>query len=213
MRIGIDLDNTILDYESAFRHAANRVLGVNFPPGLSKSGQRALVKKKAGEDAWTLLQGYAYGEFSDRAEIFPHFLDFLYFVADIGAEVFVVSHKSMNPILGPKQDLRGMALKNLERLGLIEHFSKPSLWGQKISFCDTKEEKIEKIGGMNFDLFIDDLIGVASSLPSNLESYHIFCQSDHPKAMEVLCVHSWSEMITALENRVLNTPHGKHVES
>ena len=199
VKIGLDLDNTILDYSSCFQLAAKEVLGLSLPPGASKQDQKFFIERSLGDDEWTLLQGYAYGEFSFKAELFPHFLDFMKLAEDIKADVLVVSHKSRYPIIGPSQDLRGFALSNLDRLGVLERLAGFPRSENSVYFCDSRDEKIERIRSMGFKLFVDDLFGVVSSIPAEVQRFHIYCAGNHETVEEVTCVTDWNSMQRMLQ--------------
>jgi hypothetical protein len=71
-------------------------------------------------------------------------------------EVFVVSHKTRHPILGPKYDMHAAARNFLvaqriagEEAGLIATAN--------VYFELTKEEKIARAAALDLDVFIDDL--------------------------------------------------------
>lgn len=206
MKIGLDLDNTILDYAPCFRFAAREILGLRLPPSSTKQDQKSLIKRSAGEEAWTLLQGYAYGEFSLYATLFPHFFEFVKFVKDRDAELRVVSHKTRYPITGPKQDLRGFALQNLDRLGVLEYLAGFPTRDNAVYFCDSTEEKIQRIRTMGFEVFVDDLFGVVSLIPGEVQRFHIFCTGEHEGHEEVRCVTNWNSM-----QKVLKVPNSTNL--
>lgn len=198
LKIGLDLDNTILDYSQCFTLAADKVLGLNLPGGMSKQDQKSLIQNSISREAWTKIQGFAYGEFSKHAELSPNFTEFLEFARAIEAELSIISHKSKFPILGPRQDLRGYALENLARLGVIEHIGKSTAGQRNVYFCDTRDQKIERIRTEGLQVFVDDLFGVLNSVNCEIQLFHIFCRSDHTSKEEVYCVPDWNAIRASL---------------
>ena len=74
MKLGIDFDNTIACYNSAFHHfAAERGL-VPAQPVLAKNQVRDLLRRQGREDEWTELQGHVYGPGMKQVPLFPAWL-------------------------------------------------------------------------------------------------------------------------------------------
>ena len=77
IRIGIDLDNTIISYDKAFQLAAITSGLVDENCKLNKKAIRDLIRKKPdGEFDWQKLQGYVYGEGIVDAVLFPECIVF-----------------------------------------------------------------------------------------------------------------------------------------
>ena len=94
MRIGIDFDNTLVDYGALF-HRAACAAGL-IPP--ETPADKAAVKARimhhgGGNQAWTELQGVVYGDAIRDARPFPGVHEFLDFCAGHRLAVSVVSHK------------------------------------------------------------------------------------------------------------------------
>ena len=74
MKIGIDLDNTIISYDSAFLNVAKTMSLIDQDFQGSKPDVQQIIKQqKDGERIWQKLQGQVYGKFIDQANIFPGF--------------------------------------------------------------------------------------------------------------------------------------------
>ena len=109
MRIGIDFDNTIACYDGVF-HAAALERGL-IPPelGRDKNSVRDHLNGTGRKDEFTELQGHVYGARMDLVSLYPGFAEFVVAAHRTGHDLFVVSHKTMHPILGPKHDLHAAA--------------------------------------------------------------------------------------------------------
>src|ERR1017187_10832248 len=96
MKIGIDLDNTLLDYEAAFLAAAESLQVVLEPPIRSKSQIREFLRSQPdGEVTWQRLQGLAYGRCVHvHARLYPGVKHFLWRCRQQGHNVVVISHKT-----------------------------------------------------------------------------------------------------------------------
>src|SRR5215475_11855482 len=109
MRIGIDFDNTIACYDGVF-HAAALERGL-IPAGLGsdKNAVRDHLNSNGRADDFTELQGYVYGARMDLASLYPGFGGFVATARKVGHDLFIVSHKTRHPILGPRHDLHAAA--------------------------------------------------------------------------------------------------------
>ena len=94
-RIGIDLDNTLINYDSVFRAFATERGLVDAKSAGSKAAVReALRAMPDGEIAWQRLQGVVYGKGVSQAVLFDGADAFLRRAREQGCEIFVVSHKT-----------------------------------------------------------------------------------------------------------------------
>ena len=154
MRIGIDFDNTIACYDGVF-HAAALERGL-IPQNLDrdKNSVRDHLNGAGRADAFTELQGHVYGARMDLAVPYPGFADFVAMARKAGHDLFIVSHKTRYPILGPRHDLHAAARGFLAGRGLIgEGKVDPS----GVFFELTREAKAERITKLRCDVFVDDL--------------------------------------------------------
>lgn len=95
LKIGIDLDNTLIHYDQAFRVGA---LELDLIPsdwqGDKKCLKDYLQKNEDGEKQWQKLQGQVYGRLISQAHIFDGVYRFLWRCRTRGIIVEVVSHKT-----------------------------------------------------------------------------------------------------------------------
>jgi hypothetical protein len=156
MRIGIDFDNTIACYDGVF-HAVALERGL-IPPelGRDKNSVRDHLNGSGHHDDFTGLQGYIYGARMDLVAPYPGFTDFVAAACTAGHELFVVSHKTRHPILGPKYDMHAAARGFLSAHGLMGEGAS-QIDPSRVFFELTKEEKIARAAVVRCDIFIDDL--------------------------------------------------------
>jgi hypothetical protein len=155
MRIGIDFDNTIACYDGVFHKAAlERGLDV---PALSrdKNGVRDHLNSTGRKDVFTELQGYVYGARMDLATPYEGALDFVEAAHGTGHDIFIVSHKTAVPVLGPRYDMHAAARGFLIARG----FAEPDgvIPAARAFFELTKEAKVARAASLEIDVFIDDL--------------------------------------------------------
>lgn len=156
MRIGIDFDNTIACYDGVF-HAAALERGL-IPPqlGRDKNSVRDHLNGAGRNDDFTELQGYVYGARMDLVAPYSGFSDFVAAARSAGHELFVVSHKTRHPILGPKHDMHAAARGFLVARGLMGERA-AQISPSHVFFELTKEEKLSRVAAIRCDVFIDDL--------------------------------------------------------
>lgn len=161
MRIGIDFDNTIICYDKVFDSAARRRGLVPSDWIGSKIEVRDYLRSKpGGELAWQGLQGWVYGRGIGNAELFPGVRDFLTTCRETGSDVYIVSHKTRFGHQDPERtDLRTAALEWLRTAGLIGAEASPVAI-DNVHFEDTLSAKVERLAGLELDIFIDDLVDV-----------------------------------------------------
>ncbi|MBV8189934.1 MAG: hypothetical protein JOY64_11075 [Alphaproteobacteria bacterium] len=161
MKIGIDLDNTLICYDEAFQRVGKDegLLPVGFE-GDKAAVKRALLKESPDGLLWETLQGLVYGRRIDAATLFDGVARFLETCRERDAEVAIVSHKTELAHHDPlRTDLRAAALQwmNGNRffdpagLGLQRH---------NVYFERTRDEKIARIARLGSDVFVDDLAEV-----------------------------------------------------
>ncbi len=109
MIIGLDFDNTIVDYDRVFQRVAieRGLVPASTPP--LKNVVRDYLRQQGVEDAWTELQGFVYGCRMLDADLYPGVMACLNALSASGHQIFIISHKTKTPFLGPAYDLHAAA--------------------------------------------------------------------------------------------------------
>ncbi len=102
------------------------------------------------------MQGVGYGPRISDAEPFPGVKDFLRACRAAGVEVTIVSHKTKHPYLGPAYDLHAAAHAFLTAHGFYDT-SDTGLSPDRVNLELTKQAKLDRIGALGCDVFVDDL--------------------------------------------------------
>jgi hypothetical protein len=152
--IGLDLDNTIINYNNAFYSLAieKSLISKNFPKNKIKI--REFLNDNKKDKLFTKLQAEAYGKKISRAHIYEGFREFISSLDKTKTAVFIVSHKTKYPVIGEKVNLHEKAIQFLKKEQIIDDII---IKEKNIFFEDTIENKINRINKLNLDLFIDDL--------------------------------------------------------
>jgi len=156
MRIGIDFDNTIACYDGVFHAAALERGLIPADIGRNKNSVRDHLNGAGRNDDFTKLQGYIYGARMDLVAAYPGFSDFVAATRAAGHELFIVSHKTRHPILGPKHDLHAAARGFLATRGLVGDDSS-QINPAFVFFELTKEDKVARAAALRCEVFVDDL--------------------------------------------------------
>jgi len=199
MRIGIDFDNTIVCYDTVFYAAAREktLVPENIPP--TKSNVRNYLRSIDREDDWTELQGYIYGTRMELAQPFPGVFDFMRGAIEANIDIFIVSHKTLHPYIGPRYDLHAAARRWLKSQGVFDP-KKIGLVMESVFFELTKELKLERIEALNCSHFIDDLPEFMDDpgFPQGVEKLLFEPGEERPVSTLVQRVTSWHEIAVRL---------------
>lgn len=196
MRVGIDFDNTIANYEHVFAGAA-RARG--WVPqdfvGTKKQLRDTLRQLDDGEIKWQVLQGEVYGIRIAEAEAYPGFFEFLRAAKPANLDLYIVSHKTRYSNYDPhKVDLREAALGWMEQNKLFDPAL--GLTSDRVFFEDTRDSKIERLSSLDCDVFIDDLEEVLlhPGFPSDVKRILFTSNSDALVEDDVVACPTWADI-------------------
>jgi len=156
MRIGIDFDNTIACYDGVFHKAAVERGLIPSDVHTDKTSVRNYLREIDREEAWTELQGYVYGARMDLVAPYPGVKRFVSEALAGGHSLFIISHKTKSPYLGPRYDLHDAARSFLSQQSLVLD-GVSGIAPQNAFFEVTLVEKLARIRAQKCDVFIDDL--------------------------------------------------------
>jgi hypothetical protein len=159
MRIGLDLDNTLICYDGLFRRLAREAglwRGLEGEAPAQKAIRAMARRAPDGDRSWQRLQGQAYGPRIMEAPAAPGALDFLRRCRAEGAAVRVISHKTRRSGFDPTgTDLRTAALDWMGRHGLFAPDT--GLGPEHVRFAETRRDKVALIRAWGCTHFVDDL--------------------------------------------------------
>jgi hypothetical protein len=156
MRIGIDFDNTIACYDGVFHAAALERGLIPAALGRDKNSVRDHLNSTGGKDDFTELQGYVYGRRMDLVSPYPGFAEFVAAARRKAHDLFIVSHRTMHPILGPRHDMHAAARDFLTAHGLVGQ-GPAQIEPSRVFFELTGDAKIARAGVLGCEMFVDDL--------------------------------------------------------
>jgi hypothetical protein len=197
MKIGIDLDNTLICYDQAFLRVGKEegILPPSFD-GNKSAVKRALLAERPDGYLWEALQGLVYGRRIDAAVLFEGVAEFLELCRQRGDTVAIVSHKTERAHHDPSlTDLRAAALKWMESRDFFGA-SGLGLERSNVYFEGTRDEKVRRIRALDCGLFIDDLPDVLSHVEMSPVCRKILFGSDRQSEFEQYA--SWREVCDAV---------------
>ena len=157
LRIGIDFDNTIINYDDVFCAAAKRggLIGADFS-GSKQAVRDAIRLLPNGELAWQRLQGQVYGKSIGEAKLVNGVEPFLRRAQAECSTVVIVSHKTEYGHFDPDRvNLRTAALDWMGGQGLFS--AACGIAREDVYFESTRTDKLKRIAALSLTHFIDDL--------------------------------------------------------
>ena len=193
MRIGIDFDNTIANYDQAFPNVA-RILGYETKTNNKRDLKAELQALENGDSHWQKVQGLAYGRHISFATLYPGVFEFILRAKSLGVELFIISHKTeFGHFDEQKMPLRDAATSWLIDQNIVGN-AKTQIVATNVFFAATRDEKVEKISELNLDVFVDDLEEVLSDRAFPIQTRKILFGSMGDSLGELSWIPSWREI-------------------
>jgi len=196
LRVGVDLDNTIVCYDRLFHDLAveRGLIGDAVAP--TKTAVRARLCAAGREDVWTELQGEAYGPRMRDAMPFDGVREFFAACARTGVDAYIVSHRSRHPYAGPPHDLHESARRWLAAASL------PCAGADATdrAFLEIdRDAKARRIAELGCTHFVDDLADFLAepSLPASMVRVHFDpagASAPGRAAAELVGASSWRDV-------------------
>jgi len=164
LKIGIDLDNTLIDYSKAFLFGGKQMGLVPITWQGSRQEIRKVIRSlPEGEHSWQSLQGRVYGRWINKASLFSGSYRFLWRCRLRGWQPIVVSHKTEYGHYDSDHiPLREVALEFLKSENVWE--TEPNKLLNAIFFETNRDSKIKTIEKLELDIFVDDTPEVLNDL-------------------------------------------------
>lgn len=204
--IGIDLDNTLIDYDHAFVAVGSAIGLLPADTELRSKDQvkSFLITPQRGETDWMRLQGQVYGRYIGMARLYDGAAEFLRAMHAKGVRMSIVSHKTRHGHFDAESNLWDAARGWLEQ----HQFFSPagfSIDPGDLHFRETRSEKIATIAAIGFQAFIDDLPEVLADpgFPANTERFWLAGGKPADTADGLVPYRDWAEILDAVERKIL----------
>ena len=192
-KIGIDLDNTIINYDKTFFKIALKEKLITKNLYQDKEKIRNYVLSKKGLDKWRKLQSIVYSNHLHDAKIQNGFIKFLKLIQKKNYDYCIISHKTKYPYFGKKIDLQKSSKEWINK-NICNQANIKKLKKNQIFFENTKEKKIKRILKEKCNYFIDDLPSILEKLPLNVKKILIDPKSINKKSVQYLKLKKWIEI-------------------
>ena len=119
IKIGLDFDNTLINYDSVFYEVAlsKGLITKNFAK--SKLKIRDYLRSQGKDNDFSYMQGEVYGPSIHMAKESTNMISALNKLKNKNIEIIIVSHKTVKPYIGPPYNLREYAMNWLETKGFF----------------------------------------------------------------------------------------------
>jgi hypothetical protein len=195
MRIGFDLDNTLICYDDAF-HAAGVERGIfsasDVVANKTMIGDYLRSFGEGGVEQWQALQGYVYGPGIHLAQLFADVVTCIATLEQQGHELCIISHKTKYGHF----DNSGLNLHDAARNFLHEQSVTRYIPLEQIFFCPTLDAKIACIQDQRCDIFVDDLTDVLEHRSFPATTRGILFRS--PQTFAGFQASSWLDILAAI---------------
>lgn len=210
VRVGVDFDNTIVNYDQLFhRCAIERGLVPAETPARKSAIREFLWRLPDGNTPWTELQAMVYGVRIAEAAPAPGVADFLRQCQAQGVRVSVISHKLRFPALGPRVDLHQAARRWLQDHNLYAD-GDAGLQPARVFFEPSQEAKSARIMAERCTHFVDDLPEMfrAPHFPARVARL-LYQPAGAPAGEGIELFRSWKEISRYLQT-VVGHGHRAH---
>lgn len=185
MTVGLDLDNTLVDYREVFEEIGSQL---GLPRGArTKHAVREHLRARGREAEWTQLQAKVYGTGMARARLFPGASECLSAARRHGVRIVVISHRTAHAVADSSVDLHASAADWLGNQALeIEAFY----------FEETRAQKIARIDALACSHFVDDLPEVLCDprFPSGATRWLFAPDGDQPAIQGCRVFSHWNDL-------------------
>ena len=202
MKIGIDFDNTISNYDEVlFKIALKKKIKIPNQNLFNKNFfKKAILKKTSSMEEWKKIQSLIYGKLMYEARINRGFSNFILLCKLKEYEIFIVSHKTQFAHYDKEKiDLRKSSIEWMKK---NKFFNKKylNLLSENIYFENTLTDKIKRIKKIDCDYFIDDLEKVFDHklFPGNTKKI-LFNKTYHDKRYNYIA-NTWDKITDIFHN-------------
>ena len=194
MQIGVDFDNTLVNYQDLFHQVAVEKQLIPDHIEHAKSAVRDFLRQQGMEEQWIWLQGYVYGVALQKAPAFDGAMAFFQICHQRRIPICIISHKTRHPVRGEPHDLHQAATRWLDQQGFFEKQG-ANLQRDQVFFELTKDAKLKRIAQQGCTHFVDDLPEFLqeADFPKTTQAI-LFDPASHCVDFGQKRVESWSEL-------------------
>jgi len=192
--IGLDFDNTLVDYTNVFRAEAAAYGLETSDLDKTQIRDRLRARGPSGEIEWQKVQARVYGPGLANAPMMEGSAEFLRRCAEDRVLLSVVSHKGRFAA----QDPGGTDLREAARAWLRRRC--PEIPPERVFFEDERAAKLRRIGALGLTHFIDDLPEVLGDpdFPQEVARLWLMTESGQTRPAGLLAAGPWPVLARSL---------------
>ena len=200
IRLGIDFDNTITNYDGVFSKVAvseNMISKDTSHAFNTKVDVKNYLININEEEKWTELQGLVYGKYIKFAKPQKNLIQTIKLLTEADIFLCIVSHRTKFPFIGEKTNLHDAARQWLNE-NLFQLISDTNIY-----FEETIENKVKRANSLNLDFFVDDLpkILLNEKLSQNITKI-LYKPEKSIKNKNLIEAQDWSEVGDIILNKI-----------
>ena len=200
IRLGIDFDNTITNYDGVFSKVAvseNMISKDTSHAFNTKVDVKNYLININEEEKWTELQGLVYGKYIKFAKPQKNLIQTIKLLTEADIFLCIVSHRTKFPFIGEKTNLHDAARQWLNE-NLFQLISDTNIY-----FEETIENKVKRANSLNLDFFVDDLpkILLNEKLSQNITKI-LYKPEKSIKNRNLIEAQDWSEVGDIILNKI-----------
>lgn len=182
IKIGIDLDNTIINYQNSFKKILKKKK--IYLKSVNKNKVKFLANNNLKFKNWTQAQEEIYGYYISWAKPFKHFKNFEKFAINNKIKLYIISHKTKYSQYTKKYNLHHQSNKWIKK-NICSKF-------YQIFYVNTLNKKIKKIKEIKPDYFIDDLVEIFKdkNFPKKIKKIYFSETKDN----KIMTLNSWKKI-------------------
>ena len=193
MVLGLDFDNTIINYNELFHKIAfeKNLIPADLPK--EKNAVRNYLRENEIENEWTMIQGEVYGERIKEAIPFEGMLSALHVLKLEKIHITIISHKTRVPYIGAKNNLHAAAISWMKINRFFDQYGL-NIKKNQIFFEQTKEEKINRIIAKGCTHYVDDLPEILEMIPNGINKILFSPNRSKQFSENWNVINSWKEL-------------------
>ena len=196
MRIGIDFDNTLVNYNSIFNSMAEN-MGLKADDNSKKLVKNYFIHTKGDVRLWKEVQAAVYGNLIKDASFLPDFIEFYEYAKVQEIDLYIVSYKT--EYAGQKE--KKVSLHKAANSWLDNNLG--SLEKDKVFFETAVTKKVKRIASLKLDYFIDDLVTVLfhKDFPKNVKKVLLSDNANVSsiKKKNLFVINNWKQLIDIID--------------
>jgi hypothetical protein len=198
MLIGLDFDNTIVNYNNAIKRLALARFKLPVNLTVNKISLRNFLRSQGREQEWTEFQGELYGPGMRFAAPYKGAIEAMHTLTAAGHNLVIISHRTRIPYAGHPYDLHASANHWIRKnLASVSSFSNGTNY-----FLETQIQKINKIRELGCAAFVDDLPELfdSESFPQNTTKILFTSETPSVNTRHMITISTWQSLPKVIRN-------------